>query len=75
VRVDQLPEAEQDLGAPAQRRLAPLGEGGLRRGHRRVDVGLGGEHDLVLLLAGGRVEDGSATVSADPAAADPVLDG
>ena len=74
--VDELADAEEDLGALRQRRRAPRGE---RRGSSSdgsVDLLDGGERDLLRLLAGGRVVDGARAPGRPrhARAADPVPD-
>jgi hypothetical protein len=75
--VDQLAEGEEGLGPLAQRSLAPRLERLGGAGHGRVDVALGGEDDLGLLLPPRRVVDrrvaGGGTGGG--ASVDPVLDG
>jgi len=61
VRVDQLAEAEHDLGAPGQAGGPPRRLGGLGHGDRGVHLGRRCEVDGGLLLAGGRVPDDALT--------------
>ena len=75
-RVEELTDAEEELGALRERRSTPAGEGVLRRLHCRVDLFHRREVDGAGLPAGGRVEDGPAAAGAalDTASPDPVRD-
>jgi hypothetical protein len=57
VQVQQFQELEHHAGAADRRRVGPLGERGLRGGHRGIDVGRGGKHHLARDLAGRGVGD------------------
>ena len=57
VLVQQLEELEHHARAADRRRVGPGREGGLRGGHRGVDVGAVGQRDLAGDGAGGGVED------------------
>src|SRR2546423_15199934 len=57
--VDELADAEEELGAPRERDRAPGGEGTLRSLDGPVDLLDAGEVDLAGLDAGGRVVDGA----------------
>jgi hypothetical protein len=76
VLLEQVPEAEEDVRAPGQRRVPPAREGlgGGRDGE--VDLLRGGERDLRLLAPGGRVlhRCRAAGGAGRALAADPVLD-
>jgi hypothetical protein len=58
VVVDELADAEEDLGAARERERAPPREGALRSPDGRVDLLDRGEVDLAGLDASCRVEDG-----------------
>jgi hypothetical protein len=58
--LEQLADAEHDVGALAERRRAPRRERLARRIDRGVDLGHVGEVDLVRLHAGRRIEHGSS---------------
>jgi hypothetical protein len=75
-RVEELPDAEEELGPLRERGLAPGREGGARSLDGRVHLLGGREVDGAGLAAGGRVVDGAAPSGAalDPAPADPVRD-
>ena len=76
VRVQELADAEQQLGALPERPGAPGRERRLRDGHRAVDLLERSERDLAGLPAGRGVEDGAAAAgrAGDGGAADPVAD-
>ena len=69
----QFAEAGEDAGAAQWRGFAPGREGRLGRRHRRIDIGPGGQRDLVDHLARGRVEDvaGTAVLGLHALAIDP----
>ena len=75
VRVHQLADAEDQLGALRERDRAPGREGLLRGRDRAVDLLDGREVDLAGLLAGGRVVDGAAApgLALGRSPADPVI--
>ena len=77
VRVDELAEREEHLGALAQRCLRPVGECLLGLLHRVVDIAGRGERNVCLLFTGRGVPHRRASIarSAGQLAADPVLDG
>ena len=60
VVVDELADAEEDLGAARERERAPPREGALRSPDGRVDLLDRGEVDLAGLDASCRVQDGAA---------------
>ena len=76
VRVEELPDPEEELGALRERERAPGGERGLRGLHRAVDLLDGREVDGARLLAGRRVVDraAAARLAGDGLPADPVVD-
>ena len=61
VRVEELADAEEELGAPRDRERAPGRECRLRRLNGEVDLLGGGEVDGAGLNAGRRVVDGPDT--------------
>src|SRR5207237_4040085 len=76
VLVEQLADAEEELGAARERDRAPGLEGPRRGLDRAVDLLDAREVDLSGLRAGGRVVDGAAAAGLplDPLPVDPVRD-